>query len=179
MSRIGKKVITLPNGVTFNFDETSNQVSVKGSLGELNKKFVPQVGFKVDNGEINVFVKDSSDDFQNAIWGTVRSIVNNMVEGVSKGFTKEIELNGVGFRMELGSELVLYIGFSHPVKVKIPSEVKLTLNKNMLSGTSHDKEILGDFFSKIYSLKPCDVYKHKGFKFPGVFYRKKVGKKGK
>jgi large subunit ribosomal protein L6 len=179
MSRIGKKVIVLPSGVTFNYDNSTNLVSVKGSLGELSKKFITQVGFNIENGEVVVTIKDESDDFQKAMWGTARSIVNNMVEGVSKGFTKEIELNGVGYRMELANELTLYIGFSHPVKVQIPSGIKLTLNKNLLSGTSADKELLGDFFSKIFNMKPCDVYKHKGFKFPGKFYKKKVGKKGK
>ena len=172
-------MINLPSGVTFDYNDATNLVSVKGSLGELSKKFTTTVSFKVENNEVTVLIKDETDDFQKAMWGTARSIVNNMVEGVSKGFTKEIELNGVGYRMELGSELTLYIGFSHPVKVQIPSGIKLSLNKNLLSGTSSDKELLGDFFSKIFNMKPCDVYKHKGFKFPGKFYKKKVGKKGK
>jgi large subunit ribosomal protein L6 len=179
MSRIGKKVIPLPSGVVFDYNEESHTVSVKGSLGELKQKFTQHVNFNVDSQSVDVVINDPSNGFQNAIWGTTRSIVNNMVEGVSKGFTKEIELNGVGFRMELGSELTLFIGFSHPVKVQIPSAIKLSLNKNLLSGTSIDKELIGNFFSQIYHLKPCDVYKHKGFKFPGQFYRKKVGKKSK
>ncbi len=179
MSRIGKKTITLPSGVSFNFDEPNKVVTVKGALGELKAKVTSFVGFKIENNELSVQILNQENDFQKAIWGTTRSIVNNMVEGVNKGYTKEIELNGVGYRMELGSDLTLHIGYSHPVKVVIPSGIKLTLNKNLLTGTSIDKELLGNFFSQIFHLKPCDVYKHKGFKFPGQFYRKKVGKKGK
>jgi len=102
-----------------------------------------------------------------------------MVQGVATGYNKELELNGVGFRMELGKQLILYIGYSHPVNVDIPDDIKLTLEKNVLKGTSIDKQSLGNFFSYVHNLKPCDVYKQKGFKFPGRFYRKKVGKKGK
>jgi large subunit ribosomal protein L6 len=81
--------------------------------------------------------------------------------------------------MELANDLTLYLGFSHPVIVKIPTGISLKLEKNLLTGNSFDKQAIGDFFSKIYSLKPCDVYKHKGFKVPGKFYRKKEGKKAK
>lgn len=179
MSRIGKKVVILPSGVTFSYNKNDKKITVNGSLGQLTSNVTSYVGFDVKDGSVSVTIKNENDDFQKAIWGTTRSILNNMVEGVSKGFFKEIELNGVGYRMELAEELTLYIGFSHSVKVKIPAEIKLSLNKNLLSGTSIDKEMLGNFFSQIFKLKPCDVYKHKGFKFPGQFYRKKVGKKGK
>jgi large subunit ribosomal protein L6 len=102
-----------------------------------------------------------------------------MVIGVSTGFTKELELNGVGYKMELsGQTLTVYIGFSHPVKLDIHPAIKLSLNKNLLSGTSYDKQLLNNFFGNLHEMKPCDPYKHKGFKFPGRFYIKKVGKKG-
>lgn len=179
MSRIGKKVITLPSNVELSYSAETREVLVKGPLGQLNATINPTASLTIENGEIVVEVKNPEQDFDRAIWGTTRSIVANMIEGVSKGFNKELELNGVGYKMELGSELTLYIGFSHPVKVQIPTGVKLTLNKNLLTGNSIDKELLGNFFSKIYHMKPCDVYKHKGFKYPGRFYRKKVGKKGK
>lgn len=179
MSRIGKKLINLPSGVDFNFQKENKKVIVKGGLGQLEANVTRFVGFKVENGVVEVTIENSEDKFQRAIWGTTRSILANLVEGVSNGFNKEIELNGVGYKMELGSELVLYLGFSHTVKVAIPSEIKLSLNKNLLSGTSIDKQLLGNFFANLFKLKPCDVYKHKGFKFPGQFYRKKVGKKGK
>jgi len=179
MSRIGKKVINLPSGVNFDFQKENRKIIVKGALGELETNVTRFVGFKVQDGVLEVTIENSEDKLQRAIWGTTRSILANMVEGVTNGFTKEIELNGVGFKMELGSELVLYLGFSHLVTIAIPAEIKLTLNKNLLSGTCNDKQLIGNFFANLYKLKPCDVYKHKGFKFPGKFYRKKVGKKGK
>ena len=92
---------------------------------------------------------------------------------------KEVELNGVGFRMELAKDLTCFLGFSHPVVLPIPSQISLNLEKNVLKGKSIDKQLLGNFFSNLHNIKPCDVYKQKGFKFPGRFYRKKVGKKGK
>lgn len=181
MSRIGKKTIILPATTTLSFDEKTRIIVVKGPLGELSRELHPCVSLvKAEDGSYNINVKDENVKLQRSIWGTTRAVVFNMVEGVSTGFKKEIELNGVGFKMELAStELVLSIGFSHLVKVTIPKQIKLSLNKNLLSGDSIDKEEIGQFFSKLYYMKPCDVYKQKGFKFPGQYMRKKVVKKGK
>jgi len=181
MSRIGKKLIVLPAQTTLDFDPKTRIIKVKGPLGELSRELHECVILtKNEDASYNITVKDETIKFQKAIWGTTRAVVFNMVDGVSKGFTKEIELNGVGFKMELGStQLTLALGFSHPVIVTIPSQTKLTLNKNLLSGNSIDKEEIGQFFSKLYYMKPCDVYKQKGFKYPGQFMRKKVVKKGK
>jgi large subunit ribosomal protein L6 len=179
MSRIGKKPITLPSGVTLDFDRANNLVTVSGPLGKLSQKIQPFIGIEIENGEVIVSVKEENTKYQRAIWGTTRAVVQNLVQGVSTGFTKEVELNGVGYKMELGNQLVLYIGFSHPVKIDIPTSIKLSLNKNLLSGQSIDKHLLGDFFMSLHNMKPCDVYKQKGFKFPGKVYRKKVGKKAK
>ncbi len=179
MSRIGKKVIEIPQGVNITFDEPTRNLMVKGSLGQLEVNIHPDAILEIEAGKINVKVKDESLKFQRSLWGTTRAIVFNAVSGVTTHFTKEVELNGVGYRMELGTELILYIGFSHPVKVVIPASIKLTLVKNVLSGTSINKQELGNFFSNIHNMKPCDVYKQKGFKFPNRFYLKKVGKRGK
>jgi large subunit ribosomal protein L6 len=178
MSRIGKLPITIPQGTQVAIDKTTGTVSVTGNLGSLSEKFPAFVSFEQDGDQLFTKVQDSTNKFQRSMWGTARSIVNNLVKGVSEGFSKEVTLSGVGFRMELGSELTLHIGFSHPVKVAIPKEVTLKLEKNTLSGTSYSKQVLGDFFTYVHNLKPADPYKHKGFKFPGRFYIKKEGKRG-
>ena len=179
MSRIGKLPVELPNGVTAQWDASARILTVKGPKGELKQEVHALVSLDIQDNQIVVTVEKPDLKFQRALWGTFRALIFNMVVGVTEGFTKSLELNGVGFKMELGSELTLHVGYSHPVKVTIPSEIKLQLNKNVLSGTSIDKQILGDFFTKVHNIRPCDVYKHKGFKFPGRYYRKKVAKKSK
>lgn len=178
MSRIGKKIIQVPAGVTVNVAKNGHSVEVQGKLGKLTDSFPAFVIIKKDGDNLNVEVKNSEEIKQKAMWGTARAVLNNMVEGVDKGFSKELTLTGVGYKMELaGNKLTLYIGFSHPVIVDVPEGIKLELKKNVLTGTSHDKQLIGDFFSKVHNMKIADPYKHKGFKFPDRFYPKKVGKK--
>lgn len=179
MSRVGKNPVILTSGVTASFDETNRNLKVKGSLGELDFKISKFVNVEITPSEILVTINNPQEKMEKALWGTVRAIIQNMVTGVSTGFEKEVELNGVGFRMELANNLTCYLGFSHPVVLDIPSQISLNLEKNVLKGKSIDKQLLGNFFSNLHNMKPCDVYKQKGFKFPGRFYRKKVGKKGK
>lgn len=179
MSRIGKSPVIIPSGVTISYDDSARVLSVKGQLGELVLTIHPLVSLEITEAEVKVLIEDPTNKLQRSLWGTTRALINNLVQGVTQGFKKELELNGVGYRMELGTELTLHIGFSHPVKVVIPSSIKLNLEKNLLTGTSPDKQALGNFFSYIHNLKPCDPYKHKGFKYPGRFYVKKVGKKKK
>lgn len=179
MSRVGKNPVIIPQGVTVEFDPATKLVSAKGKLGELSVRLNDLVTVKVQDSKVLVEVGKPESRFEKAIWGTSRALIQNLVTGVSEGYQNELELNGVGYRMELTDKLVLYIGFSHPVTVEIPEGITLKLEKNVLKGSSTDKQKLGNFFSNIHNLKPCDVYKHKGFKFPGRFYRKKVGKKGK
>ena len=180
MSRIGKKVIVLPSATTLQFDPITRILIVKGALGELQKQIHPCITINQDGDNITLTVNKENDRLERAIWGTTRAIISNLLIGVSTGFSRQVELNGVGFKMELVSDkLTIYIGFSHPVIVPLPSAIKLTLNKNQLSGTSIDNELIGNFFSNIHNLKPADVYKHKGFKFADRFYPKKVVKKTK
>jgi large subunit ribosomal protein L6 len=177
MSRVGKKAIHIDQSVKLELN--GNQVVVVGPKGTLSTNVLDFVTLENTEGQLVVGVKKENDNFQKAVWGTTRAILANMVTGVTTGFSKEVELNGVGFKMELaGQNLTLYIGFSHPVKIVAPNEIKLTLTKNVLSGTSHDKQLLNNFFGNIHEMKPCDPYKQKGFKFPGRYYIKKVGKKG-
>lgn len=178
MSRIGKKIIELPAGVTAEINASTNVVTVKGKLGELKETFLSFIHITLEGSTLAVTVKNETDRLQKAMWGTARALINNMVVGVSEGFNKEVELNGVGFKMELaGQNLTIYIGYSHPVKIVVPQEIKLTLNKNVLTGTSIHKQIIGDFFMSLHNMKPSDPYKQKGFKIPGKHYQKKVGKK--
>jgi len=180
MSRIGKKPISLPTKVQVEFDRDSRVVKVSGPLGSLSFKIHPKVDVVVDTSEIKVLVENSDDKKQRALWGTYRAIIANLVQGVTSGFTKELELNGVGYKMELQAaqkKLVVYIGFSHPVTVTIPDGITLDLQKNKLVGKSIDKHLIGDFFASLHNLKPCDPYKQKGFRFPDKFYLKKAGKK--
>jgi len=179
MSRVGKNPVILTSGVSASFDEAYRNLKIKGSLGELDFVVSKFVNIEITASEIIVSINNPQEKMERALWGTVRAIIQNMVTGVSTGFEKEVELNGVGFRMELGNNLTCYLGFSHPVVIDIPSQIKLNLEKNVLKGKSIDKQLLGNFFSNLHNMKPCDVYKQKGFKFPGRFYRKKVGKKGK
>ena len=180
MSRIGKKIINLPENVLVSQDNALNKIDVKGKLGNLSIVLPAYLNLEINNNNICVTVKDEQDKKQRSSWGTYRSLVNNIVVGVSEGFKREMELNGVGFKMELvGKLLTLNIGFSHTVKIDVPEAIALDINKNLISGSSIDKQLLGDFFMKIHNMKPCDVYKQKGFKIPGRYYRKKVGKKAK
>lgn len=177
MSRVGKKVISIDKSVELKLD--GNQVVVVGPKGTLSTNILDFITIEQKESEIQVGIKKEKDNFQKAVWGTTRAILANMVTGVTTGFTKEVELNGVGFKMELsGQNLTLNIGFSHPVKIVVPDGINLTLTKNVLSGTSLDKQLLNNFFGNLHEMKPCDPYKQKGFKFPGRFYIKKVGKKG-
>jgi len=178
MSRIGKQKITIPSGVTVDFNNQTRVCVVKGSRGELTEIIHPLVSLTIENNEITFGVKNEEEKTERALWGTIRANVANMVKGVTEGYKKSLELNGVGYKMELAKDLTLYLGFSHSVVVKIPSGVALTLNKNVLEGESSDKQLIGDFFTNIHNLKACEPYKHKGFKFPGRHYPKKEGKKG-
>jgi large subunit ribosomal protein L6 len=180
MSRIGKKIVEIPPNTKVNYNNLTNTITVIGSLGTLS--LIIPLFLKVEITDVNlaVCVDNENDKKQRSSWGTYRSLINNLLIGVSKGYTREMELNGVGFKMELqGQSLTLYIGFSHTVNITTPETIKLSLNKNIISGESIDKQALGDFFMKIHNMKPCDVYKQKGFKIPNRYYRKKVGKKAK
>ena len=178
MSRIGKMIIELPDNVDVSVENTL--VKVKGPKGELSQELLDFVSVTQEEKQLNISVAQEENKFQRAMWGTSRALVNNLIVGVSEGYTKKLELNGVGFRMAVqGKQLVLNIGYSHPVTIDIPEEITLKVEKNELIGESIDKQLLGDFFTRIHNLKPADPYKHKGFKFPGRFYRKKVGKKAK
>lgn len=178
MSRIGKNPIAIPAGVTV--DVAGNVVTVKGKLGQLTQEF-SDVAVKVEEG--NVTVERSSDDKdQRAKHGLYRALINNMITGVSTGFTKELELVGVGYRASnTGQKLDLALGFSHNIILEVAPEIKIETvsekGKNpIIKLTSHDKQLLGAVAAKIRGFRRPEPYKGKGVKFVGEVLRRKAGK---
>ncbi len=177
MSRVGKLPVIIPQGVQVNYDEVTRIFVAKGKLGEDSCKIHELVKLDIKPEEIIVSVKNPENKVERSLWGTTRSILNNLVIGVSQGFSKQLELNGVGYKMELRDKLILNLGFSHPVEISVPAEINIKVEKNLLSGTSYSKQAIGDFFTYIHDLRPCEPYKHKGFKFSDRYYIKKEIKK--
>ena len=180
MSRIGNAPITLPDGVEINVS-SDNIVSVKGKLGELSEKVHQDI--KVDIEEGVVTLSRPNDMKENrSMHGLYRALINNMVEGVSKGYVKEQELVGVGYRAKSqGQRLELSLGFSHPIIFELPVEVKVTAvtekGKNpTIKLESHDKQLIGQVAAKIRSFRKPEPYKGKGILFKGEVIRRKAGK---
>ncbi|ALM49858.1 50S ribosomal protein L6 [Flavobacterium psychrophilum] len=178
MSRIGKNPITIPAGVTV--EVNGNVVSVKGKKGQLNQDFA-DVTVKVEEGQ--VLVERSSDHKDHrSKHGLYRSLINNMIVGVSEGFTKELELVGVGYRASnQGQKLDIALGFSHNIVLEVVSEVTVETvsekGKNpIIKLASHDKQLLGQVAAKIRSFRKPEPYKGKGVKFVGEILRRKAGK---
>lgn len=178
MSRIGNSPVAIPEAVTVEVND--NIVTVKGKLGELTQNF-SGVSIKVEEG--NVVVERPSDSKENkAKHGLYRALISNMVEGVSKGFTKELELVGVGYRASnQGQKLDLALGFSHNIVLDIAPEIKIETvsekGKNpIVKLTSHDKQLVGQVAAKIRSFRKPEPYKGKGVKFVGEQLRRKAGK---
>jgi len=178
MSRIGKNPITVPEGVTF--DIKDNVVTVKGKLGELTQK-ISDIEIKIEDGVITL-ERPSERKEHKSKHGLYRALIANMIEGVSKGFTKELELVGVGYRASnQGQILDLALGYSHTIVMSIASEIKIETisqkGKNpIVKLTSHDKQLVGQVAAKIRSLRKPEPYKGKGIKFVGEILRRKAGK---
>lgn len=180
MSRIGILPIDLPSGVTVTVSET-NEVKVKGPKGEISQLVDPEI--KVEIKENQVIVERPSDEKRHkALHGLYRSLINNMVIGVSEGYTLKQELVGVGYRAEAkGQTLELSLGFSHDIHFQIPAEVKVEAVQErrqnpIITLTSVNKQLIGEVAAKIRSLRPPEPYKGKGIKFVGEQLRRKAGK---
>ncbi|MDV7185742.1 50S ribosomal protein L6 [Lutibacter sp. TH_r2] len=179
MSRIGNNPVTLPEGVTL--DIKDNVVTVKGKLGELSQEIKDDITVKVEEGSV-IVERPSDSKPHKAKHGLYRALINNMIEGVSKGFTKELELVGVGYRASnQGQVLDLALGFSHNIVIDIAPEVKVETvsekGKNpIVKLTSHDKQLVGAIAAKIRSMRKPEPYKGKGVKFVGELIRRKAGK---
>jgi large subunit ribosomal protein L6 len=175
MSRIGKKPIAIPQGVTVSADK--NVVTVKGAKGTLTFEHNFEVAVKIAENEVVVEKKGKGKNAP-AVWGTTARIIENMIEGVTNGFKKQLELSGVGFRMSLaGKKINLALGFSHPVVVDVPEDLQVVIEGNTMTVSGIDKHKVGQFSANIRALKPVEPYKGKGFKYAGEHVRRKEGKK--
>ncbi|PIP24433.1 MAG: 50S ribosomal protein L6 [Candidatus Nealsonbacteria bacterium CG02_land_8_20_14_3_00_37_10] len=178
MSRVGKKPILIPQGVDVKIE--GSKVIVKGSQGEISKEFRPEIKIETKDDKILVLPRQEKEKLKEikALWGLTRTLVANMIEGVTAGFEKKLEIEGIGFKGEVsGEELVLYVGFSHSVKLRIPKGIKILVDKNIITVSGIDKELVGQFASIIRKVKPAEPYKGKGIKYVGEIIRRKVGKK--
>lgn len=177
MSRIGKLPIAIPSGVTITIDPDT--ITVAGSKGTLTQFTMPGVMVNQENGE--VIVTRENDEPQNrAKHGLMRALINNMVNGVSTGFSKKLEINGVGYRVALaGNGLKLNLGFSHDVNYALPTGIAATVEQNVITITGIDKQQVGQVAAEIRALKKPEPYKGKGIKYVGERIIRKSGKSGK
>ncbi|WP_282174123.1 50S ribosomal protein L6 [Cytobacillus firmus] len=178
MSRIGKKPIEIPTGVTVTND--NNTVTVKGPKGELTRSFNQDIEIKVEDNVINVSRPSDAKEHR-ALHGTTRALLANMAEGVSKGFERGLELIGVGYRAQKqGKKLVLNVGYSHPVEIEPEEGIEVEVPSNtkiIVKGT--DKERVGALAANIRDVRPPEPYKGKGIRYEGEYVRRKEGKTGK
>lgn len=178
MSRIWKLPINLPAGVSAKIEK--NTVTITGPKWSLSHSFVPEVSVTLDGDTITV---TPIDDAAKALWGTTRAILANLVAWVTDGFTKSLEINGVGYKFEIqGQNLILSVGFSHKVERSIPADVQVVFDekaKNVIHISGIDKQKVGQFASQIKMIKKPEPYKGKWIKYRGELIRRKAGKSGK
>ncbi|HBU99316.1 MULTISPECIES: 50S ribosomal protein L6 [Thalassospira] len=176
MSRVGKNPVVVPNGVTITLNE--EQISAKGKLGELNLSLTSDVTVTQEDNQIWVKPKNDSKRAR-ALWGTTRANISNLVSGVSEGFTKKLEITGVGYRAQVqGNKLVLQLGFSHDVEMEIPTGLSVVAEKPTLVAISGaDKQLVGQFAANARGWRGPEPYKGKGVRYEGEYILRKEGKK--
>lgn len=175
MSRIGKKIINLPEKTEIKVSD--GLISVKGPLGELTRALHPTISVKVDGTNISLNPTKTTLESR-ALWGTYASHITNMISGVNKAFEKKLILEGIGYKSEVkGDKIVLALGFSHPVNVDIPKGLKVTAEKNVIVISGSDKEMVGQFAARLRALKKPEPYKGKGMRYGDEVIRRKQGKK--
>jgi large subunit ribosomal protein L6 len=178
VSRIGNKVVVLPQGVEVK--QSGNEITVKGPKGELTRTFSEDIKMNIEGNEVT-FTRPNDSKEMKTIHGTTRAIFHNMVVGVSEGFQKALELIGVGYRAQLqGSKLVLNVGYSHPVEITAPAGITFEVPSNtqvVVKGIS--KEAVGEIAANIRGVRPPEPYKGKGIRYVGEYVRRKEGKTGK
>ncbi|MBF0434984.1 MAG: 50S ribosomal protein L6 [Magnetococcales bacterium] len=176
MSRIGKKPVALPKGVDVKI--VDRDVEVKGKLGTLRHRFGPEVEIRREGEELQVNLKGPGKKAA-AVWGLSRSLLFNMVKGVSEGFTKVLEIQGVGYRAAVAGKMLQFsLGYSHPVEVALPEGITAKVDKNtLITLTGVDKQQLGQICAEVRELRPPEPYKGKGIRYVGEFVLRKEGKK--
>lgn len=178
MSKIGKKPIQLKEGVTLAIN--NGEVKAEGLKGTLVFKIPSGIEVKIEDGEIQLFHKKNELKDDSAMLGLTRSIIANMITGVSVGFEKKLELSGVGYRAQItGEDLTINIGFSHPVKISPENGIKFSLVDNVILVSGIDKALVGNTAARIRAIRPPEPYKGKGIKYQGEHIRRKAGKAAK
>ncbi len=178
MSRIGRKPIQIPEKVEVKIE--GDLILIKGPKGELKNKLPAGVTVEKNGQELIVKVKDETDKKYRSLWGTWRQLINNMLVGVTQGFEKKLEINGIGFRAEVrGKELVLNVGYSHPVNYAIPQGLEIKVDKNTIIVTGFDKQLVGETAAQIRQIKKPEPYKGKGIRYFDEVVRRKAGKQVK
>jgi len=178
MSRIGKQPIIIPEKVDVKID--GNNITVKGPKGELSMQKATAVEVTVKDKEVIVSIPEDSKKEVRSLWGTTRSILDNLVQGVTEGYKKQLEINGVGFKAEAkGKILVLNAGYSHPVEYSVPEDIAITTEKNVITVEGIDKQRVGQISSEIRAIKKPEPYKGKGIKYLDEVIRRKAGKVAK
>jgi len=175
MSRIGKKPIEIPEAVEIKID--GRKVLVKGPKGELSREVRPEVKIEANKEQMTVSLLPDNKQ-ASAFWGLERALLQNMVLGVTKGFKKELEINGVGYRARVENDrLILELGFTNPVEITIPEELEVLVKGRIIIVTGIDKAVVGQFAAKTRKAKPPDPYKGKGIRYVGEEIKLKPGKK--
>ncbi|MBU0597324.1 50S ribosomal protein L6 [Patescibacteria group bacterium] len=175
MSRIGKRIIEIPQGVTVEVKD--GLIVVKGPKGELKRVLNPLVTIIINNNEISVDVKNKENKKERSLWGTYGSHIKNMIIGVTDGFKKELEVNGVGYKIAMeGKDLKLEVGFSHSVLYNVPEGITVSVEKNLIKIEGADIELVGKVASEIRSVRKPEPYKGKGIKYVDEIIRRKAGK---
>lgn len=175
MSRVGKKIILIPAGVEVKTE--GPKITVKGPKGELSKVLPPEIKAETKDGKIT-FVPQLETKKTNALWGLSRALVFSMVKGVTEGFEKKLEIEGVGYGAELSPKgISLKVGYINQIPIEAPLGIKFSIEKNVITVSGIDKELVGQTASTIRSTKPAEPYKGKGIKYVGEIIRRKVGKR--
>lgn len=175
MSRIGKKPILIPQGVEVKIE--GQIIKVLGPKGELSQEIRPEIKVEIKEGKLFVLPKLETKKTK-AFWGSIRAILANLIKGVTEGYEKKLEIEGLGFKAQLsGDTLLLYVGFSHPVEIKAPAGIKFSVDKNIITISGIDKEKVSQTAAIIRKVKPPEPYKGKGIRYLGEKIRKKMGKK--
>ncbi|MDP1834128.1 MAG: 50S ribosomal protein L6 [Candidatus Moranbacteria bacterium] len=176
MSRIGKKIIIIPEGVAVTLNQ-GNKLEVKGPKGSLELVLNREVALEMTEKEISVKNVGKTKKAP-AIWGLTRALISNMIDGVKEVYVKKLELQGVGYRMAVaGRKINMALGFSHPVNVDVPEGLEAKIEEGVLAISGIDKQAVGQFAAEIRRLKPVEPYKGKGFRYVGEHVRRKAGKK--
>lgn len=175
MPRVGKKIIPVPDGVQVTI--TGQHVSVKGPKGTLEREFHRRAKITQEGNTVSVDMQHPEEKRSRELWGTTRVLIANMIQGVTAGYSKQLEINGVGYRAAaVGSKLTLNVGYSHPVEFIVPAGITVSVQKNVVTIAGIDKQVVGQIAAQIRDIRKPEPYKGKGIKYSTEIVRRKAGK---